>query len=860
MALLTAGATGVQAQNTPESQMEKLTRGVISVPSSNGNGRFISWRFFGTDTDQTSFDILKDGNTLISNIIDKTNYLDLTGLPNSEYQIVTKVNGEVVETSEVSENWSNAYKTLQLDRPEGGTNKSGSYTYSPNDCSVGDIDGDGEYELFVKWDPSNSQDNSNSGYTGNVYIDCYRMDGTKLWRIDLGPNIRAGAHYTQFMVYDFDGDGKAEMMLKTGPGSKDSAGDYVSAAADDEEITGVDNTKDWRDSNGKVTGGQEWLTVFDGETGKAIHTVFYRPNRAPNSDATPKWGGAPGWTFNWDDRSGKTDTSYGNRGERYLGAVAYLDGPDSNPSAIFSRGYYTYAYVWAVDFDGSKLTTKWLSASPSKSKVILYDADGKVGEKTYSSSTRGSGSRTMYGNGNHNLSIADVDGDGCDEIIWGSAALDNDGWVIYGTGYGHGDAIHLSDLIPNRPGLEVFEVHEESPYGWDLHDAATGEIIYSAVSDADNGRGMAADIDAAYEGFEFWSSAKDGTHNSVDGKSISANQGSINFRIYWDGDLQDELFDGNYSATTGGCTPKVTKWADGSAADLARLTDGNSRTCNTTKATPCLQADITGDWREEVIMWDGEDPSKINIFTTNISSDYRVPTLMHDHTYRMGIAWQNTAYNQPPHLGYYLPNLFTSRYVLTGEGAFEQTVGINEEIKPIIFKWVNCATPSLLKSTAPDGTSKVGNAVAGFTYKIDRYVNKNVTITGAPQMVGTYEFIMKTGQNVIDQSQRYDTIRIHCVDPTGIAGVKTNDNAGEWVKIAGTQFGDNIVLTFDLKEAQNVNIGLYNLAGSQVFGVSHEVVNQAPLEVFGLNRLPAGIYMLKVESKEGTFTKKLLKR
>lgn len=856
-----AGATGAQAQNTPESQMEKLTRGVLSVPAASGSGRFVSWRFFGTDTDNTSFDVMRDGTVIARDLYDKTCYVDNGGFKSSKYQIVTKVNGEEVETSEECEIFAdNYFQSVQLDLPAGGSNSSGSYTYSPNDCSVGDVDGDGQYELFVKWDPSNSKDNSQSGYTGNVFIDCYKLDGTKLWRIDLGKNIRAGAHYTQFMVYDFDGDGKAEMMLKTGPGSKDAAGKYVSEAADEDEIKSVDNTKDWRNSSGKVTGGQEYLTVFSGKTGEALHTVYYRPNRAPKSDGTPQWGGAPSWTFNWDDRSGKTDTSYGNRGERYLGGVAYLDGPDKNPSAIFSRGYYTYAYVWAVDFDGEKLTTKWLSASPSKTKVMLFDAEGNPQTKTYSSSTSGSGSRTMYGNGNHNLSIADVDGDGCDEIIWGSAALDNDGWLLYATGYGHGDAIHLSDLIPDRPGLEVFEVHEGSPYGWDLHDAATGEVIYSATSNGDNGRGMAADIDGDYKGFEFWSAAKDGTHSVTDGKAISQSQGSTNFRIYWDGDLQDELFDGGYSSSTGGCTPKVTKWNGSNTSDLARLTDDHSRTCNTTKATPCLQADILGDWREELIMWNGEDPSKINIFATNTETSYRVPTLMHDHVYRMGVAWQNTAYNQPPHLGYYLPNLFSTRYVLTGNGAFEQTVKLGESIEPIIFKWVNSSYPSLLKSVAPDGKTTVANVPDGFTYKLDRFVGKNVTLEGTPQMAGTYEFIFKSGKNVIDATQQEDTIRIHCYDPTGIAGVKTTGNDGDWVKISGSQMQDNVVLTFNLAEPQNVNIGIYSMAGAQVSKVSHYVVNQAPLEIFGLGRLPAGIYMLKVESKEGTFTKKMLKR
>ncbi|MDE6354464.1 MAG: T9SS type A sorting domain-containing protein [Prevotella sp.] len=863
LALLMAGISGVEAQNTPVSPMEKLTRGVVSVPAASGTGRFVSWRFFGTDTDNTSFDLMRDGKTIATDLFGKTNYVDKAGFASSKYQVVTKVKGQAVDTSEDCEIFTNdIFKSIQLDRPAGGTDKSGAaYTYSPNDCSVGDIDGDGNYELFVKWDPSNSKDNSQSGYTGNVFIDCYKLDGTKLWRIDLGPNIRAGAHYTQFMVYDFDGDGKVEMMLKTAPGSKDSEGNYVSAAADDETIKNVDNTKDWRNSSGKVTGGQEYLTVFNGETGKAIHTVFYRPNRAPSSDATPNWGGAPSWTFNWDDRSGKTDTSYGNRGERYLAAVAYLDGYDKNPSGVFSRGYYTWAYVWAVDFDGEKLTTKWLHASTSKTKTAVYDADGnKIFSGNHTKNSRGStGSKTMYGNGNHNLSVGDVDGDGCDEIIWGSAALDNDGQLLYSVGFGHGDAIHLSDLMPDRPGLEVFQVHEESPYGWDLHDARTGEIIYSATSSGDNGRGMAADVDATNKGAEFWSSAKDGTHSSVDGKSISSNQGSINFRIYWTGDIYEQLFDGGYSSTNGGCTPKVTRWNGNGTSEVARLTGDHSRTCNTTKATPCLQADLFGDWREEIIMWNGEDPSKINIYTTNTETEYRVPTLMHDHIYRMGVAWQNTAYNQPPHLGYWLPGSFTSRYAIMGEGEFEQTVALGDDIKPIEFKWVNCSKPTLIKSIEPDGTVTENAACAGFTFVVDQFLTKSATFKGKPSKLGTYEFVLESGANVVDNQKTKDTIRIHCADPAGILGVKTNSQ-DEWVKLSGGQFSDRIVLQFNLKETQNVRIGLYNMAGAQVYGLNYEIGHTAPLEVYGLGHIPAGIYMLKVESGEGTFTKKIIKR
>lgn len=651
--LLSAMLLYSKAQITPISQMEKLDRGLVALPANSGSGNFVSWRFLGTDDNNARFDLVRNGTTIASDL-EVTNYKDASGNSSSEYQVITKVNGEVISTSDPVKAWGDVYKKLKLDRPAKGVLGG---TYSPNDCSVGDVDGDGEYELFVKWDPNNSKDNSQSDKTDNVYIDCYKFDGTKLWRIDLGVNIRAGAHYTQFQVFDYDGDGKAEMMCKTAPGSKDGLGNYVNQAATNDKIKAADNNKDWRTSAGRINGGHEYLTIFNGETGAAIHTIAYYPNR----NAKPELSEAAG-TYNWDDRSGKNDKGdYGNRGERYLAATAYLDGPDHNPNGIFCRGYYTFAHIWAVDFDGQQLKTRWLHSSDSRTTYKLRDAEGN--QKTLKGSICTSGLKryTMYANGNHNMSIADVDGDGKDEIIWGSAALDDDGKMLYATGFGHGDAIHLGDFNPDRPGLEVFEVHEEKgTYAWDLHDAATGEILFKGGPEGvDNGRGMCAQLDPKHRGAYFSSASERQQRSATTGEIASSVQASVNFRIYWDGDLQEELLDGT----------KIDKWT---ASGTTRLYikgknpyDYNaSSSCNSTKATPNLQADIFGDWREEIILWSTNDNATLNIFTTNTPTTYRVPTLMHDHTYRMGICWQNTAYNQPPHLGYYLPDYIDGK--LTG--------------------------------------------------------------------------------------------------------------------------------------------------------------------------------------------------
>ena len=657
--------------DTPVSQMEKLDRGlvVIKYPQGKGFKYFASWRLLGTDDQNTTFALLKNGEVLKDNISRATSVDDISASATDKFQVVTYRNGNVTETSAEVSPWSKYYLEVKLDKPANGKTKpyattvnkeavsypnGQDYSYSPNDCSVGDVDGDGQYEIIVKWDPSNSQDNSFNGVTGIVLIDCYKLDGTKLWRIDLGNNIRAGAHYTQYLVYDFDGDGKAELICKTAPGSKDGLGNYVNQAATDDNIKAADNSKDWvTENSGRINGGHEYLTVFNGQTGAAIHTVAYYPNRNAKAQLSEAAG-----TYNWDDRSGKNDKGdYGNRGERYLATVAYLTGPDAPASAVFCRGYYTYAYLWAVDFDGTQLKTRWLHSSYSKTSYKLMDANGQEEPLQGTACTSGMGRNTMYANGNHNLSVADVDGDGKDEIIWGSAALDDDGKMLYAVGFGHGDAIHLGDLNPERPGLELFDVHEEKgDYAWDMHDAATGEILWKGGQKGqDNGRGLAADIVGSSRGYEFWSSyggfksdSRDqNPYNAISGNQAASSKPSMNFRIYWDGDALDELLDGTTISKYGGSTLGV---------GTSNIT-GQSN--NGTKATPNLSADIFGDWREELILRNSSNDA-LNIFSTITPTDYRVPTLMHDHTYRLAVAWQNVAYNQPPHLGYYLPDYIDS--------------------------------------------------------------------------------------------------------------------------------------------------------------------------------------------------------
>ncbi|MCM1162853.1 MAG: LamG domain-containing protein [Muribaculaceae bacterium] len=676
---------------------EKLDRGVVAVKTSTGT--FVSWRSLTADDPSMTFDVYRDGTKVNDQPITAgTNITDAKGTATSKYVVKASVGGSVVETSPETAVEADVYRRLTLDRPTGS-----GCTYTPNDMSVGDVDGDGRYELFVKWDPSNSKDNSQEGKTGNVYIDCYTLEGKKLWRVDLGQNIRAGAHYTQFMVFDFDQDGKAEMICKTAPGTKDAAGKNVIMGSDDP-------SKSYVNSKGHIISGPEYLTVFNGQTGAEIHTIAYNPSR--NMHEQQK--NYPGW-----------GDTYGGRSERYLAGVAYFDG--KTPSAVFCRGYYTHSYLWAVDYKNGKLSERWLHASTEKNKGA-------------------------YGEGAHSLTIGDCDGDGFDEVVYGSASIDHDGKLLYRTGGGHGDALHLGDFDPDREGLEVFMVHEEKssayPFDASFRDAKTGEIIWSVKqSGHDIGRGLVGDLSDKWRGHECWPNARyltssdDSRANAtfdckgnivVDGKAQDSN-----FRIYWDGDLLDELFDGKYDSNSAKASPVVNKRnaALTSTSKSWTFSKYNAQTCNTTKATPCLQADILGDWREELIMWDYTNPAQIMIFTTTETSKYRVPCLMEDHNYRLAIAWQNSGYNQPPHLSYNLAATYSNDpSIKITSGQLNQAVELGYAIGAITGTWEKAET--VTASGLPQGVTLNADNSA-----------KTFTISGTPTAEGNYSYkITATGE------------------------------------------------------------------------------------------------------------------
>ncbi|MFV2096105.1 rhamnogalacturonan lyase [Micromonospora sp. LOL_013] len=706
-------------------QLEHLDRGLVAATTHQGV--FLSWRLLGHEATRSGatgmtgadFHVYRDGRRLAT-VTDSTNYLDTDPVTGAGYQVAAVVDGVEVDRSGPAHPWSQAYLDLPLRRPADGVTPAGeAYTYSANDMSVGDVDGDGRYEFVVKWDPSNSKDVSQVGYTGPVYLDTYRLDGTLLHRIDLGVNIRAGAHYTQFLVYDFDGDGRSEMMLKTAPGTRTisyrpdgrvaderyvtipesdrRAGyshrdDYRMSAADYhdhlvdmfqgwhahpeviagnwpatlEAAFGIDPAYEYplsrtdaqaladhfidvyaparssrnnlRAFEGFIVDGPEYLTVFDGATGQELQTVRYQPGRHDDG-------------LMWGDYA-MSRIEPGNRVDRFLAAVAYLDG--RRPSAVFARGYYTRSTLVAYGWDGRKLTEQWYVDSGWTPMTNPFNDSPHGRDGTDDEFA------TITTQGQHSISAADVDGDGRHEIVYGAATIDDDGSLLYsafaqlppgsaapGTlaRLGHGDAMHVTDIDPHRPGLEaylVFEGGRWAPYGHGLLDAATGEVIFGAYSGVDTGRGMIGDIDPQHPGHEAWAVSGLGLHTAA-GEPLGSQIPGTNMSIRWAADGTTQIVDGAIDQT-----PTIDDWRRGRL-----LTAEGTRTNNYTKGNPGLVADVLGDWREELLLRT-VDSTAIRIHLSTEVTDRKMYTLMHDPQYRAEVARQQTTYNQPSYPGFYL--------------------------------------------------------------------------------------------------------------------------------------------------------------------------------------------------------------
>lgn len=588
-------------------------RGLWACKSIDEKNVFVSWRMRSTDDPFNTTYKLYANNRLVKTLKDRTNVLLSAGTSVKFRLEVLNAEGMVIDSQDDVRCDAKFFHHIKLEYPGDYTMKNGSsVTYTPNDCSAYDMDGDGEQEIIMKWEPSNT--GATCTATAPQILDCYKLDGTRLWRIDFGPNVLAGCRFT-FLCYDFDGDGKGELICKTAQGSKDASGAYLHTGP----AATANHTKSSVNSSGVITNaGKEWLTCFDGITGNELATINYWPLFDIRS--------------NWDDRTGKTDgADYGHRGNWFKGCVAFLDVDGKpTPCAVTVRGIYTYSYAAAYSWNGSELKTLWKHVSDKKGAGI-------------------------YAEGAHSLTVGDLDSDGFDEVMVGAAAIDHNGSLLWRTGLGHGDATHLSDFDPDNEGMEVFIITEEGSAKYDaaLIDAKTGKILVGKTqTGGDTARGIAFDCDDRYNGAEFmeWGDANLMTCKGniiAPWKQGTVTSSSINYAIYWDGDLLREYHDRSH----------VDKWNSKTLAWDRTCTLYNygygANSVNGTKYNPNLQCDLYGDWREEAVYWaqNGND-YYLTIFTTTTETKYKLPWLRDDHTYDMAIAWQNCGYNQPPHLGY----------------------------------------------------------------------------------------------------------------------------------------------------------------------------------------------------------------
>ncbi|MFI1771726.1 T9SS type A sorting domain-containing protein [Thalassobellus citreus] len=579
--------------------MEKLDRGLIAM-ATGGNSVLVSWRIPGDEYAQNAtYNVYRGGAQIASNL-SVSNYTDTQGFFPGDYSVSAVIDGVEQARSEAKSRISESFFNIPV------RSINGSYTtHNINDASVGDLDGDGEYEIVIK--RLSNDESPTSPY--NHYLEAYELDGTFMWAIDLGPNLLHAVE-VNFLVYDFDNDGKAEVATRTSDGMIDGLGNDIGDRDEDGFI-------DYRASakqNGPFwfrTYGPDYISIFDGMTGAEIAWDFYI-SLAP----IEQWG-----------QPGQNLSQLGHRATKCMWAVAYLDGV--NPSFVIGRGIYERTKLEAWNFRDGQLTQEWAwDSSP----------DGVASD--------------YHGQGNHNLAAGDVDGDGRDEITYGAMTVDEYGNGLYSTTFGHGDAAHLADINPDIPGLEYFSCQEHAGGaipGISIRNAETGTVQWANWSSGDIGRCMAADVDPDYYGMEVWGSDGSGLR-SCTGQLISnslpttaGNGSSYNFGVWWDDDVQREILDRTV----------ITKW-NGNGTDrvaslynIAPISDNNS-----TKSNPCLMADILGDWREEVI-YRRSDNTGLVVFITPFNTEQRMYTLMHDPNYRSAIAWQNNSYNQPPNLGFY---------------------------------------------------------------------------------------------------------------------------------------------------------------------------------------------------------------
>ena len=782
---------------------EKLGRGLVAYRSTENNVKYVSvtWRYLSSDNQAMHYNLYMAKVNFDGTLqpYTKLNAAPITNTSFFKYEeknqvalqyvlrkVVDSVEGDSIagyRLKKYTEGAISNYIQIPMKQIAGDD----LWAYSPNDASVADLDGDGEMEIIIHR-AGRSQDNANSGITDAPVLQAYKMDGTFLWEINLGVNIREGAHYTQFMVYDLDGDGKAEVVCKTAEGSRDAAGTAVGKAYFPEYkakygfTVNYNENAVYRNTGGYILQGLEFLTVFNGETGTEIVTTEYDPPRYStwnNGNEKPKL------TQTGDELKSRWGDNYGNRVDRFLACVANLGG--ENHSVVMCRGYYSRTVLVAYDFKDGKLTRRW--------KFDTWN---------------GSANNTYAGQGNHNLRVGDVDGDGYDEIIYGSMTVDHTGNGLYNTRLGHGDALHLSDYIPGRPGMEVLAVHESGGNGTTLRDAATGAIIFQVRAEGtDVGRGMGTDVDPRSRGMEWWSSRTGGIRSSATGEVASTAGVSMNMAAWWDGDLLREMQDGTGVTKTDVVTGNRPTLLDASA-DCASN--------NSTKANPCLAADVIGDWREEVILRTS-DNKNVRIYMTTYPTDYRFHTFLEDPVYRMSVVYQNVAYNQPTHTGFYfgsdLEDLFPDNHILIDNSTYT----VNPVFDAISYKWSTGETTKTIDLNS-------SNYMANKEY----HVSLDMNFRG-------YLF--------------QDTLYFTFKNSTGIENL-----AESRIRLLNNPVNEQLNIQFD--ESGTYQLRIFNLTGTLLSQENIKVADQQT-QNYNVSNINNGMYILNIKGNNKNYTVRFIK-
>lgn len=637
---------------TAQRRMDKLDRGLTAVKTDGGV--FTSWRIFGEDTDAVRFNLYRDGTLLNSEPLAVSNFTDPAGTADSKYVVKAVVSGSETESSKEVTPLANDYLEIKIAPYP-------SEDYEPNDATIADLDGDGEMEVIIKLRSLNDIKNSYPvDATEFDVIHAYKLDGTLLWWISAGPNmVDFQSNELNIAAYDWDGDGRAECILRGGDG-------MVIHQADGEEYVVGDPTQNTRNQLGQGGGGyftrvgNEYLIYMDGLTAKPYSVTDYPLPRFEQGETSLKdaWG---------DD--------YGHRSNKHFYGAPYLDG--RNPSIFIARGIYT------------------------RHKMIAYDVDPATHELKerwrWNCNTSGS---AWYGQGYHNYSVADVDWDGRDELVFGSMVIDDNGKGLSTTGLGHGDSHHVGDFNPYIYRSEIVACNEDNPNN-NYRDATTSQIYYRTTGSNDDGRAIAGNFTNDFPGASFIT-ARDAASliscvtNAHIPTATATGDVAENFRIFWDGDLLDETFNYENGKDTNGTIYKYGK-------GKIKVFEG-TKTNNDTKGTPCMQADIFGDWREEVILR-SDDNKSIRIYTTTIPTEHSIYTLLHDPQYRNAMVWQMNGYNQTPHVSYFLGELEGITQAPpspTINGREEVTDPISGEGKQLVFATTGDATATVTDGAAPE--------------------------------------------------------------------------------------------------------------------------------------------------------------